>query len=333
MSTPPLGITNFGAFTLLTAKQIQAALQAAGFGTPGNVYYLNPANGNDNGPGTSPNQAFATLAAGYAALSEGNNDVLVLVGNGLSTGSARLSAGFTWAKDAAHLIGICAPSAISQRARIAPFTGAGQAAFANFFTVSGNGCLFSNLSLFHGFTAGIAAAICLTVTGQRNAFINCDIEGMGDTTSATDAGSRCILLNGGGENYFYHCNIGLDTVERTGANASVELKAATARNYFEACTFPFWSSDGLQYGILAAAAAALDRWVLLKGCNAIATNAGGGTAEAAFFHLAATAGGIACFDATSGLFNFTAIGDATSKAQIFVSGGTATNGVKGVVAT
>lgn len=331
MSSQPLGIQQFGAFTIQTAAAIQAALQRIGLGTTGNVYYLNPANGNDNGPGTTPATAFQTLAAGYAALASGNNDVLVLIGNGTSTGSARLAAGFTWAKNAAHLIGVCAPSAVSQRARIAPFTGAAQAAFANFFTVSGSGCLFSNLSWFHGFNAGIAAAICVTITGSRNAFVNCDFEGMGDVTSATDAGSRCILISGGGqENFFQHCNIGLDTVERTLHNASVEIAGGGPRNIFEDCTFPFWSSDGEQYILLAAAAQALDRWVLFKGCNGIA---GLGAAIAEAFHAVAGQNGVICFDSNCGLFNFTAIGDATTKGQTFVSGGTATNGVKGVVAT
>jgi hypothetical protein len=47
----------------------------------------------------------------------------------------------------------------------------------------------------------------------------------------------------------------------------------------------------------------------------------------------AGAGGLICLDATCGVFNVTAIGDATTKGQTWVSGGTATDGVKGIVAT
>lgn len=265
----------------------------------------------------------------------GHNDVLVLIGNGAASGSARI-ASFTWAKSAAHLIGICAPSALSQRARIANATTAGLTMTANFFTVSGSGCLFQNISWFHGAGAGqtgIAADICLTLTGTRCAFVNCDIEGMGDTTASADAGSRCILISGGGEHIFSHCNIGLDTVARTNANASVELKSGTVRNIFEGCTFLSLSTDGLQYMILANAAAALDRWVLCRGCIAISAVGSTGTAQAVFAKLAASSGGILVFDATSMLAGFTAIGDATTKGQTYVGGGTATNGVKGIVAT
>ncbi len=270
--------TPTGAFTSLTIAAINAALLQAGFSSTGNVLYCDPVNGLDtnNGqvpasagvPGTGP---VATLAAGYALLRNGFNDVLILIGNGQASGSARIAT-FTWSKNAAHLVGICAPSAVSQRARIANATTAGLTMTANFFTVSGNGCLFSNLSWFHGAGAsqtGIAADICMTVSGSRNAFINCDFEGMGDlggvVVSPTDAGSRNLKLTGG-ENYFGHCNVGLDTVTRTGANASVEFASGCARNYFENCTFPFLSGDGATLGILGTGAACMDRWQLFKNC-------------------------------------------------------------------
>ena len=324
----PLNLPNLGPLTLAGANAIQNAINQSALGVTGSVFYCDPVNGLDVNPGTSPKSAVQTLAAGYALLTSGNNDVLVLIGNGASTGSARLSAAFTWAKNACHLVGVCAPSMVSQRARIAPT--AAIAAFANFFTVSGNGCLFQNLSWFHGFNAGVAASICLTVSGQRNAFVNCDVEGMGDATSAASSTSRSVLLSAG-ENYFGHCNIGLDTIARTNANASVEISSNAARNIFEHCLFVVDSTDGLQYFGLVNGAAAMDRFVLFKDCNFIAFN--GGTAIAAAFHLVASSGGMVAFDSGCGLFNCAAIGDVTSKAQIFVSGGTATNGVKGVVAT
>jgi hypothetical protein len=277
-----------------------------------------------------------TLAAGYALLTSGNNDVLVLIGNGAASGSARITS-FTWAKSACHLIGVCSPSMVSQRARIANPTTSGLTITANFFTVSGSGCLFQNLQFFQGAGAGqtgIVAEILVTITGSRNAFVNCDFAGMGDSTGATDAGSRIIKISGGGqENYFGHCSIGLDTVTRTTANATVEVAGGGPRNVFEQCIFPVLSSDGLQYFFLAAAQAAMDRWVLFKGCNFISCVGSTGTAIAQAFKLAASVGGILCLDSTSGVFGVTAVGDATTKGQTYVSGGTATNGVKGVVAT
>jgi hypothetical protein len=336
MSSFPIGVPALGALSYTNAQVISNAIARAGLGMTGNVYYCDPVNGLDGNPGNLPSNAVQTLAAGYALLTSGNNDVLVLIGNGASTGSARITT-FTWAKSACHLIGVCAPSALSQRARIANPTTSGLTITANFFIVSGSGCLFQNISWFVGAGAGqtgIAASICLTVTGQRNAFVNCDIEGMGDSTSAVSSTSRNILLNGGGENIFSHCNIGLDTVIRTSANASVELQGGTARNSFEGCTFLMWSSDGLQYFLYGTGASCMDRWVFFRGCNFMnSVKPAGGTACALAFSLPSTANGQVNFDATSGLFGVTAIGDATTKALTYVSGGTATNGVKGVVAT
>lgn len=335
VNTQPMGIKSFGAFSLGAAQQIQQAISQSGLGTTGTIYYLDPVNGFDGNDGLTVATAVKTLGQGYALLASGNNDVLVLIGNGASTGSARLSAAFDWKKSACHLVGVCAPSVISQRARIAPTLAV--TAFKNFFTVSGSGCLFANLSFFHGFTAGTTAQICVTVTGSRNAFVNVDFEGMGDTdgASAIDADSRSLKISGGGqENLFSHCNIGLDTVKRTNANASVEIAGGGPRNIFEDCTFPIWSSDGLQYFLLAAAVASLDRWVLFRGCQFISCIGSGGTAIAQMFHTVAGMGGLILCDNRTNWYGCTAVGDAATKALTYLAAPASTStGGKATVAT
>ena len=335
----PLGIVEYGAFVPSTAQLIANAIGAMGLGMTGNIIYVDPVNGLDGNTGLSPVRdgsssvgPVATLAKAYAIGRSGYNDVIVLIGNGASTGSARITT-FTWAKNALHLVGVASPSAVSQRARIANPTTTGIIITANFFTLSGNGCLFQNLSFFQGAGAGqtgIAAAICMTVSGQRNAFVNCSFEGMGDTTASVSATSRSLKVSAG-ENAFYHCTIGLDTVARTNANASVEISGNAGRVLFEDCLFPINSSDGLQYAFLAAAASAFDRWVLFKRSNFIAS----GTATAQLMHAVASSGsstGKICLDSGCGTYGVTALGDATSLTQIWVAGGTATTGTKGIVA-
>jgi hypothetical protein len=328
----PMGIKSFGVFSPGAAQQIQQTISQMGLGTTGTVYYLDPVNGFDGNDGLSVATAVKTLAQGYALLASGKNDVLVLISDGSSTSTARLSAGFTWAKNGTHLVGVCAPARISQRARIAPTSGV--AAFANFLTVSASGCYFGNMEQFHGFDAGVAASICLTVTGSRNVFDNVHIAGLGDATSAASATSRNLKISGGGqENYFNNCTIGLDTVARTNANASLEIAGGGPRNIFDNCLFPFLSTDGLQYALLGAAAAALDRYVLFRNCQFINCVGSTSVAIAELFHLAAAVGGLAVMDGNCMWVGVTAIGDATTKAQTYFGGGTATNGVKGVVAT
>ena len=70
----------------------------------------------------------------------------------------------------------------------------------------------------------------------------------------------------------------------------------------------------------------------MKGCLFLAFN--GGTAIAQLFHIVASSGGMLVMDIGCGYYNVTAIGDTGTKAQVYVSGVTATNaGGKGIVAT
>lgn len=337
MSSNPMGITNFGAFTLSTAQLIAMAVAQGGFATTGKIFYLDPANGLDSNDGTAPvsqgvnngQGPVATLAAGYALLTAGNNDILVLIGNGTTTATARLTAGFTWAKNATALIGIAAPSRYSMRSRVAPTTTV--AAFKTMFTVSGNGCYFSNIEFFNGFTTGTTAQICMKVTGSRNVFNNCQISGMGDTTSAADAGSRSVVISTS-ENYFNHCVLGLDTISRGALNATVEFTTGAARNVFEDCMFPTLASTAAAgLSVLCAAASAIDRITTFKRClfyNAAAFS-GGAAATGVIKMLASAGGAILLQDCTE--YGFTDWGyDAASKLQVLVSGPVPTSSTSGI---
>ena len=320
-----MGATNFGAFTPAANFAIMQMIAQMGFATTGKIFYLDPLNGNDNNNGQSPTfqgggvGPVASLATGYALLTSGNNDVLVLIGNGLTTASARLSKAFTWSKSAAHFVGIAAPTRLSPQARVAPTLGA--TAFANMFILSGNGCLFANITFFQGFTTGTTNQICFTISGKNNCFRNCAFQGMGDTQSANDAGSRSLLIQSG-ENSFINCQIGIDTIKSTALNASVEFQSGAARNFFEDCVFPrLGSATTSGITLLAAAADAIDRVTVFKHCTfSNASTFSGGAAPTGFSKLAASAGGIFLFQQCtivgSGVLGY----DATSDPQCFVLG-------------
>lgn len=267
-------IPDIGSFTGRDANLINtnfSQLASLAF-TPGNVVWLNPDSGSDQWDGTTPENIAGTtqgpkqtLSAAYDLLREGMNDVVALISDGTTSGTARVNSAFTWSKNAAHLVGIASGVNISSRARIAPT--ATTTAFANFFTVSGSGCFFQNIQWFHGFNTGTTSAICLTVTGSRNLFLGCAIDGMGDEASAQNSGSRSLKISGGGqENIFRSCAIGIDTVTRTVANASVELAGATARNQFIDCVFPFMTSAATPLGILGTGNGCVDRFNLFQRC-------------------------------------------------------------------
>lgn len=247
----------------------------------GKYFFVNPLNGSDGNTGLSPQKAFKTIYKAYAACTSGNNDVIFLIGNGGTTATARLSKALaqsvdatattgtlTWAKNATHLIGITAPT-VNGRARIAPVTTDTITTFGsgNFIVVSGSGCLFQNVSIFHGFTTGGASEIALTVSGGRNSFVNCTIQGMGDTDSAATTTGRSLLVTGStGENTFTNCSIGLDTIARSNGASEIEFAGNTPRNRFYNCVIETLSTAGADFWITVGALG-LDRYVLFSNCT------------------------------------------------------------------
>lgn len=274
----PFGVSSFG---------VPVLGGIAGIPFTGNYWFVDPVNGLDGNSGNSPERAVQTLYRAHQLATAGNNDVVVLIGNGSSTGTARLSLAnaqavdstattgtLNWTKNATHLVGITAPAMYAQRARIAPPSGTyTQATFnsGNFVSVTASGCFFSNFSLFNGFSTGGTNQICWTDTGSRNAYFNVAFGGMGDAASAADAGSRSLKIGsaGSGELYFNHCTFGLDTVARSAANASIELAGGTPRNTFEDCIFPMQTSASTPLYILGTGAACVDRGNIFTRCKFI----------------------------------------------------------------
>jgi len=319
----PNGITSFGVPVLGTI---------GGLPFTGNYYFVDPVNGADGNDGT-PELPLKTLYGALAKCTAGNNDVVVLVGDGTAAGSARLSTALAqsinsaattgtlnWNKNATHLIGVAAPTSVAQRARIAPPTGTYTAATFNsdaFINVTASGCYFANLSVFCGFSTGSASMIAWTDSGSRNAYSNVNIYGMADAASAGGANARSLKLNGGGEHTFMNCTLGGDTVARSAANATVELAGGTARNSFIDCVFPFQCSAGTPLG-LKVAATGMDRYALFKNCSFINNVGSTSTSMTALATLAASAGGqvVVKNSMMVGIGEFGS--DASSLAQIYV---------------
>lgn len=316
----------------------------------GKWFFVDPVNGADGNSGRSPKRALATLYAAHDLMSDGRNDVCVLLGNGEASGSARLSTALaqtvdssattgtlTWSKSACHLIGTGAPTRVSQRARIAPPSGTyTQATFGsgNFVVVTGNGCAFANVSIYNGFSTGGTNQIAWTDNGQHNYYENVCFQGMNDAASAADTGSRSLKIGTGGqgENTFVNCVIGGDTTTRSVANASLEFAGATPRNSFINCTFPLQGSAAGCLFIIGAAASCMDRWQLFRDCSFINNVGSGSTAITGAASLAASAGGILLMQRCTllGGTNANWGADATSLGQMYVDGGAPTAGTTGL---
>ena len=254
----------------------------------GNYFFCDYLNGDDGNTGT-PDRPLKTLATAYGKTVSGNNDVVFIVGDGATDKTQRMTATLTWANNATHLIGLTAPSMFASRARISNLTTA-TAEINPMMTVSGSGCIFANFSFFQGVGQASTAEQLVNITGARNTFSRVHFGGMGATASsggAAAATSYCIQFGAGGsENYFDECVIGLDTIARTAANASITIPASAkvTRNVFNRCIFPglFSGSGTSAFFIDASAAAAVDRDTIFRDCYFYsAINSGGSALSAA----------------------------------------------------
>jgi hypothetical protein len=311
----------------------------------GDWYFVDPAHGSDGNTGAA-DSPLQTIYRAYALARDGYNDVIVLVGDGTTAGTARMSTALaqsvdstattgtiTWAKNALHLIGQAAPGPNS-RARFAPpstsYTAATFGNSGNMFNVTGAGCYFANFSVYNGFTTGATGQIAWIDAGQRNCYVGVDFLGMNDSASAGSTTSRSLKISGGGENSFINCVIGGDTTARGVANASLEFSGGTTRNVFRDCIFPVQASAATPIVIKTAAAAAIDRWILFDRCifvNGVKSTA---TTMSAVATMAASAGGLLLLkDCTE--VGMTVWGsDATTLAQMYVDGAAPTAASSGL---
>jgi hypothetical protein len=333
----PNGITSFG---------VPVIGGINGIPLTGTWYFVNPAVGSDGNEGTSPDSPLATIYRAYSLAVAGNNDVIVLIGNGSTSGTARMSVALaatidstattgtvTWAKNATHLIGVTAPTGVSNRARFAPPTGTYTAATfgnnGNMFNVTASGCIFANFSVYAGFSTGSASQVTWIENGGRNYYENIQFGGFEDSASAGGANARALKVMGTGENTFVSCTIGQDTVQRSAANANLELASATPRNKFINNDFPIFTSSATTLGIIGTGAGSIDRYTKFQSClfyNAVDST---GTAISAVASLNAAAGGSLVFNNCSAV-GATKWGDAGALANSFVDNAPPTAATSGL---
>lgn len=265
-------------------------------GGPGKVYFVDPANGSASNDGLSPDSALITVGAAYAKCVDKSGDTIYFLNDGNTTGSSReATIPLTWSKDNVHLVGLCAPVGISQRSRITPVSTAALTA-APVIDVTGNGNVFANLQIAHfGADTDSIGTQGVAVSGSRNYFHNVHIVGIVNAHTGDEATGVDLLIDGGQENLFVHCTIGVDTVARSTTNASVELTTAATRNVFEDCLFPMLADNAGALFVKADGSGDLDRFVLFKGCSFINAVESTGTSLTSACNVHNTAGGLVAF--------------------------------------
>lgn len=235
------------------------------FGKYSQVYYVDAANGSDSNDGLSPETAMATISGAYAKTVTNQNDVVMYIASGSGVTE---SAAITWSKSYTHLIGVCAPTMVGQRARIfqlSTLTGA-----SPFITISGSGCIFKNLYIFQG-VADATSLINVSVTGGRNYFENVHFAGGGHATQAVDGGAS-LQLNGAEENTFVNCTIGVDTVAAATGMMALHFDGEAHRNIFKGCNFTLYAGHTGATFVEVADGTGIDRYNLFDNCLFINSN-------------------------------------------------------------
>lgn len=223
---------------------------------------------------------FTSIESAYDAATTNSNDVIYLVGRA----SQSLTAVEVWSKNYVHIIGKCAPCGIGNRARIfmtSTVTG------TPMVTISGTGCIFKDISIFHGI-ANAAALIAVTLTGSRNYFENVRIAGIGNDTQDA-AGAASLKLDGAAENKFVDCVIGLDTIARgTAANSEIFVDGASLRNTFKDCLIYAWIEHATNHPLVKLNdATAIDRFLLFDNCTFYHFSPNYATTQTGIFKLVA----------------------------------------------
>jgi len=271
----------------------------------GEIFYIDPTNGNDtSNSGKDQANAYKTLTQAESQMTAYSHDIVVLVSGG-TAGTAEV-ANITWDKDYCHVIGNAAPVGISQRSRIVFTVDATDPCL----TLSANGCIFSNVQIA---TWQDSNDVLVSWTGERNYFYNVHLAGMGTATAGDDATGRIISMSAAEENLLENCVIGIDTINRSAANASVELASASTRNIFRDCLFPMLADNAGALFVKAASSGDIDRFVLFQRCMFHNADKSTATTITAAMSIHASVGGSVILDgcsvngATDWSTNYTAV--------------------------
>jgi hypothetical protein len=248
----------------------------------GKKVYWDPTNGSDGNDGSTYLLAKKTFDRAYELLEDGKNQILVYIAG---TSSHSFSEAFTWSKSYTHMVGLCSPVGVGNRARFFQLSTA--TGVSSMFTVSGSGCIFKDLYFFQG-VADATSLVDVEVTGQRNYFENVHFAGIGNATmSAT--GCASLKINGGAENTFVNCMIGLDTIARDDDAREIIFDGAATRNSFIDCMiYGYVAAGQTGYSLVKVQdSTGIDRFQIFNNCIFMTDSENRGVTIASVFDIPA----------------------------------------------
>lgn len=241
---------------LFSLGGLPTALGNVPFSNQSKVYFVDAVRGSASGAGTF-DSPLSTVSAAEDLCVSGQHDTVVLLA---SASGVSETAAITWDKNLTHLIGVGAPSHIAQRSRIV----VGAVDLNPFLTVSGYGCMFSNIQI-QSLQADADSKLMVTISGQRNYFENVHFNGGGHATQAVDGGAS-VKIDGGDENLFRHCVFGVDTAVAGAGYANLLFDSEATRNKFEDCLFQMYAGATSCVHVEIIDLTGIDRWTIFERC-------------------------------------------------------------------
>ncbi len=285
----PYGITSFGVPITSNGSPM--------FATQGNVWFVKPISGSNGNTGTAPDKAFKTLSYALSMATASQNDIIYMFSENNTAGSTTdyQTSTLAWNKDMVHLIGVNAGGMTGSRSRVA--FASTYATASNLITVSANGCLFYGIEFYAGVTSTNPTG-CMSVTGMRNHFINCQI------SNAIDVAANYSLSIAGNENTWDNCIIGIDTVVLAACTQQIYVaaNAAIARTVFRNCLIETYAGSTTTGMFLNIGALGLSRYIYFAGCLFENPIDQGASTLANAFTVASGAGGSVILDVNTGIF-------------------------------
>ena len=255
---------------------------AAGLPHVGVIRYVDPGAGSNSNNGRRQSQAYATVAAAQSAMTADQDDVIIIAATS-STGRTTETVAVTWNKRRTHLLGNGPARLVNSRNGVNVYV----SNTASAFVVSATNCSFSNVTI----AAFADADVMVEITAGNNTFNNVHFQGIANATPAGETGARSVLITGAGENEFNNCTIGLDTVTRTVANASLEITGSAARNIFRSCLFPIYTSSADAVFVKSDTGNAHERFLIFEDCIFNNADTGSSTTMTIAMDLSSTGNG------------------------------------------
>lgn len=244
------------------------------------IFFVDPANGSDSNDGLSPETALATVTAAYALCTANQHDIVFYIAG---SSGLNLSATLTWAKNYTHLIGMAAPSGIASRARFFQLSTA--TGLSPLINITASGCIFANWYVFQG-VDDATSLINVQVTGNRNYFQDVHFAGGGHDTMAID-NCASLFVNGGHENRFVRCTLGVDTIAlATGGNV-LRFDGSASRNEFIDCKLSTLIDNEGARLVELVDGTAVDRITWFRNCLFISNSVNKATTMASAFEIPA----------------------------------------------